>query len=302
LTEAADDRIIHPIHPLYMDMLLTTREFALAIGVSESSLRRWTDRGMIGTTRTVGGHRRIPLPEALRFIRESRTTVMRPDLLGLAPAQAPSPQRAETTGEIIHQALVEGDALRLKEAIQSMYLGGVGLAALFDGPIRAAMHEIGERWKHDAQGILVEHRATDLCIEAISRLRELIAPAAPTAPLAIGGAPPGDLYLLPSLMASVVLADAGYRVINLGPDTPLHVLQAAAEEQKATLAWLSISSIAQKAQLERDVCRMAEDLEQHHIRMVVGGRLAPELSIRSVSGLHTLGTMSDLAAFARGAR
>src|SRR3954470_5354840 len=100
-----------------MEKLLTTKEFAEAIGASESSLRRWTNSGAIRTSRTVGGHRRIPLSEAIRFIRETGATIVRPDLLGFPDADAnaaasaaaatPASDQAE---EALYKALLDGDA------------------------------------------------------------------------------------------------------------------------------------------------------------------------------------------------
>jgi len=64
--------------------LLTPKDLADAIGVSESSMRRWVDSGRLKMTRTAGGHRRIEINEAIRFIRESGTPVVHPEILGLA--------------------------------------------------------------------------------------------------------------------------------------------------------------------------------------------------------------------------
>src|SRR5687768_18525459 len=63
--------------------LLTTRDLALAMGVSESSIKRWADEGEIRAARTVGGHRRIPLPEALRFVRERGRALRHAEARGL---------------------------------------------------------------------------------------------------------------------------------------------------------------------------------------------------------------------------
>ena len=63
--------------------LLTPKDLADAIGASESALRRWIDGGRIRMSRTAGGHRRIPLQEAIRFIRQTGATIVRPELLGL---------------------------------------------------------------------------------------------------------------------------------------------------------------------------------------------------------------------------
>lgn len=43
---------------------------ATTIGVTASRLRRWADAGQIRCTRTAGGHRRFPLSEVQRLVRE----------------------------------------------------------------------------------------------------------------------------------------------------------------------------------------------------------------------------------------
>src|SRR5688572_21462079 len=106
-----------------MERLLTTKDLAEAIGASESSLRRWTNSGAIQTSRTVGGHRRIPLSEAIRFIRSSGATVVRPQLLGLTDlgatgaaggGDAAGPREVE---EAVYQSLMMGDGAGAKAQI-----------------------------------------------------------------------------------------------------------------------------------------------------------------------------------------
>ena len=63
--------------------LLTPKDLADAIGASERSVRRWLDAGTVKVTRTAGGHRRIALEEAVRFIRASGQQVVRPEILGV---------------------------------------------------------------------------------------------------------------------------------------------------------------------------------------------------------------------------
>ena len=289
-----------------MEKLLTTNDVARAIGASESSLRRWTNTGALRTSRTVGGHRRIPLSEAIRFIRESGATVVRPELLGLPGAGAPSGAAAAAGSpgleDAIYQAMIDGDATAVAGHLTGLYLGGADLAALFDGPVGGAMHRIGELWRHDARGILVEHRATDICIRSVAQLRQLLPPPPADAPVAVGGAPAGDAYLLPSLMAATVLADAGYRDTNFGPETPLEVLAAAAEEQRAALVWLSVSVAGDAAALRRGIEQLVKRLRRQGATLLVGGRHAATLLPRRLPGVHVLGTMSELAAFTRGAK
>jgi excisionase family DNA binding protein len=53
------------------DSWLTVREAAGFMGVSEPTLRKWTDSGRIPVFRTPGGHRRY-LQSALEEFRRSR--------------------------------------------------------------------------------------------------------------------------------------------------------------------------------------------------------------------------------------
>ncbi len=160
------------------DGWLTPRELAEAIGASERSLGRWLNSGEIRISRTPGGHRRIPLAEAIQFIRKIGAKVTRPQVLGLAELR----RNAEVLpGVPEDQKLLEtlntGDHAGTQSLLVSWYLEGRTLPALFDGPVRAAMHRLGELWQHDVRGILIEHRATAHCIEAISLLRTFLPPA-----------------------------------------------------------------------------------------------------------------------------
>jgi len=286
-----------------MEKLLTSKELAEAIGSSESSMRRWTNSGAIRTARTVGGHRRIALSEAIRFVRESGMTVVRPDLLGLP--ETPSTQSGEPLGgrslaQQMYTALHSGDALAAKGCAVALYLGGMSVAGICDGAIRLAMERIGELWENDVRGILVEHRATSICIGVLGVLRQMIAAPAANAPLALGGAPEGDLYLLPSTMVSVVLAEAGCREMNFGPQTPLELLATAARENQANMVWLSLTAAGDRAKLQRSVKELGEELLPLNAKLLVGGTRVEGLGIRCAGNVHVIKTLTELAAFARG--
>ena len=62
---------------------LSPKDFAGALGVSESSVKRWVDDGKIRALKTPGGHRRIAVHDALYFVRQTGADVARPELLGL---------------------------------------------------------------------------------------------------------------------------------------------------------------------------------------------------------------------------
>lgn len=284
--------------------LLTPKELADAIGASESALRRWVDAGDIHMSRTAGGHRRIPLQEAIRFIRESGATVVRPEILGLAglesaPMIPPTRANAASTVDALFDALKAGDKAIARGLIVSAYLAGSSLAALFDGPMRFAIEKVGELWHHDERGILVEHRATAICVEIVAELRTLVPRVEETAPLALGGAPHGDPYNLPTMMAAAVLEEAGYRTINFGAHTPIALLADEALERKAKIVWLSLSSEQPASALRKEIRKLAETIAGHRAKVILGGRFAAESLPTTTRNVTLAGSMTELATFAR---
>ncbi len=277
-----------------MKSLLTPRELADAIGVSESSVRRWVDAGHIPMTRTQGGHRRIALDDALRYLREIQADIPRPQVLGLEQFSIDGSEDQALLG-----ALSAGDAVRARGILLSLYISGRHVSRIFDGPVRSVLQKLGDHGARDLPATLIEHRAMDICLQGVCQLRSLLVPPA-DAPLAIGAAPAGDASILPSMMAAAVLADAGFREANHGPNTPVEPLGQLAAEKKARLVWLSITTAPNAEKLLGEIDRLSRKLNEHKIPLVLGGRIVRDFVVRDRPNLHVVSTMAELAAFARG--
>lgn len=282
--------------------IISPRELAVAIGVSESSLKRWADEGVIKVSKTAGGHRRITIGEAIRFIRSIRAPLLRPDALGLGdlPTNGDPVLSTDAPADRLFEYLCAGQERDARGLILSLYLGGQSVVEIADGPIRATLERLGELWLHDPAGVSIEHHAVDICIQAVHRLRQVMEPN-DEGPLAIGGAAPGDPYLLPSLLVAVALASEGWRVVNLGPDTPFDAFVVAADRYKPQLVWLSVSSIHEDVEMSYGVERIAHALADRGITLVVGGRALRRLSIPD--GLIQRGeSLADLMVVANAVR
>ncbi|HET9990665.1 MAG TPA: helix-turn-helix domain-containing protein [Kofleriaceae bacterium] len=275
--------------------LLSPRELADALGVSESSLKRWVDAGKITAARTDGGHRRISLPEAVRFIRETGAPIARPELLDMPEVAAVQAHARGPRGDdAFRHYLLEGDAAGARGWLLARYLAGQTVEELCDGPVRVAMHRIGEVWAHDAEGIFIEHRATDACLQALAHLRSTFEPPH-HAPLAVGGGPEDDPYIVPSFMAAMVLAAAGLRAVNLGPDTPVSAFDRAFAHLAPALVWISASAEVPPAR--------AKELERWLLGLppattiAIGGRSGDDIA-PGRARIHRVESMTQLAALA----
>lgn len=277
---------------------LTPKDLAEALGVSESSLKRWANEGMVRVSRTAGGHRRIALTEAVRFARESGLRIENPTALGLEEMLPRRGGLGGSTADALFEAFLSDDWRVARGLIVSAYVAGDSVAAICDGAIREALSRAGELWQHGSDGIVVEHRAVDTCLQALSFIRSLVPPAPADAPVALGAAVSGDPYVLPSLIAAVVLADAGYRDVNLGPMMPTHALLSAVDRYAPLMVWRTVSIHSDHESLRRDLSALLERLAPQ-ASLVLGGRGVPTGVFALPDRVHHLSSMGELAGFAR---
>lgn len=281
---------------------LSPRQLGRAIGVSESSLKRWIDAGKLPVSRTSGGHRRVALADAIRFLRETGHEVLDPEALGLTAGEILA---GRSDPERIVSALVElleqGKEAAFCSALIQLYVDGKPMSQIFDGPLRGAMARMGELWRCRDDGVGIEHRASEICYRAVAELRAMLTPPKQPAACAVGGGPPGDPYVLPSMCIATVLAEQGWHEANLGANVPWDQWVAMAGRYNAALAWLSVTGEPANDLLER-ITELAEKLSAIDVTLIVGGQALPE-SVKRLHkpNLHTASTLVELAAFARGA-
>jgi len=282
--------------------MLSLKRLAEAIGVSESTIRRWADEGQLQVTRTKGGHRRVSRREVIRFIRESDCELICPEVLGIHSLDDDRDLKASPgrSVELLVAALRDGISETARGIIVRTYLAGRSAAWIADELLKEAMAELGKLWMHEREGIFIEHRATDICVQAVNELRSLLDEPAENAPAAIGAAPENDPYVVPTTMASIVLREAGFRSINLGPLTPIDALVQGVEHCKPKLVWLAMSSLGESQRLAEQLEGLVEAVAQQNAQLIVGGRGADQAVFGRLDRTTVVQSMSELAGFAKG--
>lgn len=279
---------------------LSPRELALAIGASESSVKRWADDGHIGIAKTAGGHRRIPIADAIRFIRERHLAIERPEILGLGELQAaPEAQRAASPADQLRAFLVDGKAAEARGLILSWYLAGQSIATIGDEHLRPAFETIGSLWLDSSDGIFVEHRATEIGLAALHQLNALL-PVPTSGPVALGGACSGDTSLLPTTLVAMVLTEHGFRAQNLGANTPIASLTHAITRERPALVWFSANHLDDARAFDRDLIALSSTLERFDAMAILGGRALAGLSNPMGPRLRVARSLTELAAWVDG--
>ena len=280
---------------------LTPKQVARALGVSESSLKRWCDRGVISSDRTAGGHRRIPLREVLRFLRDHQKQLVRPDVLGLPPGTGIRPRVVNRAENNFTDALLAGDTEVARRVIFDLFINGAHVVDICEDVVTPALHEIGDQWECGAAEIYQERHACEVTGGLLYELRMLLPPVAEHAPLAIGGTPSGDDYRLPTQMVELVLGECGWRATSLGSSLPTATLSAAAEKQKPDLFWLSVSHVEDDAELTEGLRELRDHLPAT-IQLVLGGQSLKDAHVEAMQPATVCTNLRELHGLAAKSR
>lgn len=254
-----------------MQELLSPKQVANSIGVSESSLKRWCDQGVITTEKTPGGHRRIRVREVVRFLREQSHPLVHPETLGLPTGTGRRTAPLEGSQGALLDTLEAGDHSGVRQVVLDHYLAGASLLELCERLLAPTLYAIGDRWECGATEVYQERRACESVNRVLFELRSFLPPADPLAPVAMGGSPPGDHYRLATLMVELVLAEEGWNATSLGSSLPFTTLAAAAQRHEPQLFWLSISYVHDADELTRGFAEFLR-ATPGTMPVVVGGR------------------------------
>lgn len=277
---------------------VSTAQVSHALGVGVTTIKRWVDEGILPAHRTPGGHRKLLLADVLRLVRDNHFPHV--DLSRLHPTLC-SPRASgveELSGEL-YAALRRGDAETARSVIEESARSGMHTATLADCAVAPAMHRIGIDWENGRLDVMHEHRATQICSEAFYALKSrLSVQAAHDRPLAVGGAPEGHLHALASQLAELVLLEAGWSPINLGPNTPFASFRTALRELRPRLLWLSINRVEDTPAFLAAYGELYADAHKAGVPVAIGGYGLTE-SLRTAMPYTTYGDgLTHLADFA----
>lgn len=257
--------------PVTVSENFSPKQVARAIGVSESSLKRWCDRGLIPTICTAGGHRRLPIQGVLDFIKSTHRQLEHPEVLGLPSPLGGKRRSLSGSSEELVQLLIAGDEPGIRRLLMDMFLDHHRVSLIGDQVLQPAFAKIGQLWECGDVEFFRERLACRICTRVIDEIRRLITPPPETAPLALGATPTGDWYDLPGSLVELVQRQNGWRSISLGNNLPMETLAEAIEKQQPKLFWLSVSHVADRDMFLRTYPQLISRLGPE-VPLLIGGR------------------------------
>lgn len=215
-------------------------ELSRRVGVSPELLRAWERRyGLLQPSRTDGGFRLYSEEDVARVRRMQQLLDE-----GLAASEAAGAVMAETPAtpatqqpEMTELPVLRSHGVELQRALEAFdevqaqwlldrVLASFQLEVVLSELLLPYLQDLGERWARGEVTVAQEHFASQVIRGRLLALgqgwdrglgsRVLLA------------CPPNELHDLPLVMFGLVLRRYGWRILFLGPSTPVGTLQAAA--------------------------------------------------------------------------
>jgi methanogenic corrinoid protein MtbC1 len=199
------------------------------------------------------------------------------------------------TPEVLAGFLADGDEGVVRWAL-GLALAARPRAEVYDTLVREAMEIVGERWSNGRWTISEEHLASQTLLRALAAYAPTETPTDRIAPLAVLADVEGEEHAIGLALLDHVLRETGYSVANLGQSVPRDDLLRFAAKTEPVLIALSASHAERLPALEETV-RQLRALP-HKPRVIVGGRIAPDLDLPAIRGDWTGTTLSEAARYA----
>lgn len=277
--------------------LISPKQVARAIGVSESTLKRWCDQGLIKTVRTAGGHRKMQIGDVMTFLRSHDQHLVSPEVLGLPAASEGAGLGLARARPLLVDALLQGQESVARQIVFDLYLARHPVCVICDQVIAAAFRDIGDRWACQTADPYQERRSCEMTLRILFELRQR--QAAPNVGwTAIGGTIAGDQYHLPCAMAELVLREAGWNATSLGISLPVASLVRAVTETGPKLCWLSVSHIPPGYEFVKEFQHLSQVCRDTGTALAVGGRALGDELRQNMTYTTYCDTMQHLDSFA----
>ena len=271
--------------------ILSTADVARLFNITETTVKRWADEGVLRCQKTPGGHRKFEMRHVIEFSISQN----------FEPVGALELEENDADARQIQMAVLNRDFEALARAfvrkslspdpnlyslLSYLYEHHVQLWEMYDLVLSPGLREIGEQWARGEIGVSKEHRASYETLDALAKLQAEILLRPPVNYSVVCACPDEEMHEIGLRCAAGIFASEGWTVRYLGARTPYDDIIATIDEVHPTTVCLSSTFPA-------DVDTLKEHLRSVYTR---ARSLGSTVILRAGEAVleNSRGTISDL--------
>ena len=172
--------------------LLTTKEVSKALKTSESTIKRWIDKGKIKAHKTLGGHRRVNITDLYSFINNNPANDKSLSYILGEDFSYPKNDKEKIT--FVKNLLIKKQENHLDYFVKREILEGKELSEIIDKNIYQSYLSIRKDCQHPSPSCSILHKSFDIITKTIGK---------------------HSLNIKPETNSEILMADIGYPIDGL---------------------------------------------------------------------------------------
>jgi len=247
---------------------LTPPAIARLLNVNVSTIKRWVDNGLLDSTKTPGGHRRVSKQQLSEFVKRYPQLQANSYIIKRFTKQRASIPL--TWKKYYHYLLVDRNE-KAEQLLKELFVTQHSVVSILDNVLTPTLAHIGTEWRQQHISIYEEHRMSLIIRQHLLLLDQIVfsKPISPSAPMAILACVEGDHHELTLYILSVLLKAFGYKPIILGINVPYRELERACITLKPKI--IGISKTYSKSAGLPYLKKVAQLADEEQIDCVYGG-------------------------------
>ncbi len=256
---------------------INSQEAAKILGVNVSSIKRWTDEGILECIQTVGGHRKFLMEHLASFVKKNKKKASKVNVYTIENNKDLEINYYVLKGNfdflksyVLKQAL-QNNRDEIQRILTGLYLGQYPLYMIYDKLITPVLYEIGQLWMKHKLSITQEHIASQIIRDSVIRLQGIIRVPNQKVGLAICLNLSSELHDIALKMVQNLLELRGYRTYFSGQITPFLDLDQLLKQVKPDRLYISSTVIGNPEDSQQEVDHLFRISKKNNTQVFVGG-------------------------------
>jgi excisionase family DNA binding protein len=284
---------------------ISTQEVAGLFRVTETTVKRWADEGIIPCLKSPGGHRKFKLADVVGFA-EGRgypiSGTLDPPLSESQMEQvrfAIHTQNYHKIAEILFDESLQADPEGVFQLLLYISKHNVKLSTLADEVLRPPLVRIGDLWKAGKLRVDQEHRTSNAITEAMVRLAPELHRKHANGMTAVCACLEGERHEIGLRSLAFALETEGWKVHFIGADTPYAAVIEHVRKVRPELLCVSFTSEQPDEALRRGFAGVADAVHSVGGKFMAGGFFAGNFTAGDLGCDHIAASVAEGIAWVR---